>query len=125
MDPFRTTAVFCRPTCPARKPLPENVECFPTARAALFAGHRPCKRCRPLEPDDRPEWSAAVRAEVERDPASRITDADRTNGLNRIAIVIPCHRVIDKNGGLGGYGGGLPRKQYLIDLERSGGRERT
>ena len=42
----------------------------------------------------------------------------RANGLNRIAIVIPCHRVINKNGGLCGYGGGLWRKQYLLDLER-------
>ncbi|MPY88762.1 MAG: methylated-DNA--[protein]-cysteine S-methyltransferase [Luteitalea sp.] len=40
------------------------------------------------------------------------------NGLNRVAIVIPCHRVINKNGKLGGYGGGLWRKQYLLDLER-------
>jgi len=44
----RTTAIFCRPTCPARKPHPKNVEYFPTARAALSAGYRPCKRCRPL-----------------------------------------------------------------------------
>jgi AraC family transcriptional regulator of adaptative response/methylated-DNA-[protein]-cysteine methyltransferase len=41
------------------------------------------------------------------------------NGLNRIAIVIPCHRVVNKNGGLGGYGGGLRRKQFLLDLERT------
>ncbi len=41
------------------------------------------------------------------------------NGRNRIAIVIPCHRVISKGGGLGGYGGGLGRKQFLLDLERS------
>lgn len=40
------------------------------------------------------------------------------NGLNRIAIVIPCHRVIGKDGGLGGYGGGLRRKQDLLDLEQ-------
>jgi AraC family transcriptional regulator of adaptative response/methylated-DNA-[protein]-cysteine methyltransferase len=40
------------------------------------------------------------------------------NGLNRIAIVIPCHRVINKDGQLGGYGGGLRRKQFLLDLER-------
>ena len=43
----------------------------------------------------------------------------RTNGLNRIAIVIPCHRVVNKNGDLGGYGGGLRRKQYLLNLEQS------
>jgi AraC family transcriptional regulator of adaptative response/methylated-DNA-[protein]-cysteine methyltransferase len=40
------------------------------------------------------------------------------NGLNRIAIVIPCHRVVNKDGKLGGYGGGLWRKQLLLDLER-------
>ncbi len=42
----------------------------------------------------------------------------RSNGLNRIAIVIPCHRVINKNGNLGGYGGGLWRKQALLELEK-------
>ena len=40
------------------------------------------------------------------------------NGTNRIAIVIPCHRVVNKDGKLGGYGGGLWRKQYLLDLEK-------
>ena len=40
------------------------------------------------------------------------------NGCNRIAIVIPCHRVVNKGGKLGGYGGGLWRKQWLLDLER-------
>jgi AraC family transcriptional regulator of adaptative response/methylated-DNA-[protein]-cysteine methyltransferase len=44
----------------------------------------------------------------------------RANGLNRIAILIPCHRVVNKNGNLGGYGGGLRRKQFLLDLERDG-----
>jgi AraC family transcriptional regulator of adaptative response/methylated-DNA-[protein]-cysteine methyltransferase len=41
----------------------------------------------------------------------------RANGQNRIAIVIPCHRVVNKDGQLGGYGGGLWRKQFLLDLE--------
>jgi AraC family transcriptional regulator of adaptative response/methylated-DNA-[protein]-cysteine methyltransferase len=45
----------------------------------------------------------------------------RANGLNRIAILIPCHRVVNKNGELGGYGGGLRRKQVLLDLEHTGG----
>jgi len=39
------------------------------------------------------------------------------NRNNRISIIIPCHRVIAKNGSLAGYGGGLDRKQFLIDLE--------
>lgn len=41
------------------------------------------------------------------------------NGANRIAIVIPCHRVCRKSGELGGYGGGRWRKQALLDLERA------
>lgn len=39
------------------------------------------------------------------------------NGANQIAIVIPCHRVINSNGELGGYAGGLPRKKWLIERE--------
>jgi len=42
------------------------------------------------------------------------------NGRNRIPIIIPCHRVIQKNGQLRGYGGGLWRKQFLLDLEQRG-----
>jgi AraC family transcriptional regulator of adaptative response/methylated-DNA-[protein]-cysteine methyltransferase len=41
----------------------------------------------------------------------------RANGANRAAVVVPCHRVVAANGGLGGYGGGLPAKRYLLDLE--------
>jgi O-6-methylguanine DNA methyltransferase len=41
----------------------------------------------------------------------------RANGSNRIAIIVPCHRVVAANGGLGGYGGGLPAKRRLLALE--------
>jgi AraC family transcriptional regulator of adaptative response/methylated-DNA-[protein]-cysteine methyltransferase len=40
------------------------------------------------------------------------------NGANRIAIIIPCHRVIGEDGSLTGYGGGLWRKKWLLDLEK-------
>lgn len=40
------------------------------------------------------------------------------NGSNQHAILIPCHRIIHSNGGLGGYGGGLERKQWLLDHEK-------
>ena len=40
------------------------------------------------------------------------------NGANRVAILIPCHRVIGENGSLTGYGGGLWRKKWLLDLEQ-------
>jgi AraC family transcriptional regulator of adaptative response/methylated-DNA-[protein]-cysteine methyltransferase len=41
----------------------------------------------------------------------------RANGMNRIAILIPCHRVIGADGSLTGYGGGLERKRFLLELE--------
>ena len=44
----------------------------------------------------------------------------RANGMNSIAILIPCHRVIGKDGALTGYGGGLWRKRLLLELERTG-----
>lgn len=42
----------------------------------------------------------------------------RANGCNRIAIVLPCHRIIGSNGALTGYAGGLERKQWLLDFEK-------
>ena len=53
------------------------------------------------------------------DSPAAVRAVGRANGLNRIAIVIPCHRVVNKSGALGGYGGGLWRKRRLLHLERS------
>ncbi|MGD2115385.1 MAG: methylated-DNA--[protein]-cysteine S-methyltransferase [Acidobacteriota bacterium] len=73
----KTTGIFCRPTCTAKKPRPENVEFYPTCRDALFAGYRPCKRCRPLEPaGSPPAWLRDVLREIEADPARRWRDRD-------------------------------------------------
>jgi methylated-DNA-[protein]-cysteine S-methyltransferase len=41
----------------------------------------------------------------------------RTNGLNPISIIVPCHRVVGKSGKLTGYAGGLDTKRFLLDLE--------
>jgi O-6-methylguanine DNA methyltransferase len=246
----RTTGIFCRPACPARKPLPGNVEYFASTGDALAAGYRPCKRCRPLEgtapgpvaqasPSGEPGGFEEVFLRAFGTPAAvadgpqvfvswlqspvgplvagateegisllefsdrerlerqfsmlrrafggrlvlgrnRLLDAlnaelaeyfagtrrvfsvalaysgtpfqrrvweellaipygdtrsyealalalgqplavravGHANGRNPIAIVIPCHRVIGKDGGLGGYGGGLGRKRMLLDLEQ-------
>jgi O6-methylguanine-DNA--protein-cysteine methyltransferase len=40
------------------------------------------------------------------------------NGRNPIPIIVPCHRVIETGGGLGGFGGGLPMKRWLLEHER-------
>jgi AraC family transcriptional regulator, regulatory protein of adaptative response / methylated-DNA-[protein]-cysteine methyltransferase len=46
----KTTGIYCRPSCPARRPKRENVRFFATATEAERAGFRPCKRCKPNEP---------------------------------------------------------------------------
>ncbi|MGV1037808.1 MAG: methylated-DNA--[protein]-cysteine S-methyltransferase [Candidatus Nanopelagicales bacterium] len=60
---------------------------------------------------------ADVAASVGRPRATRAVGS--ANGRNPLAIVIPCHRVVAASGGLGGYGGGLDRKELLLDLEAS------
>jgi AraC family transcriptional regulator, regulatory protein of adaptative response / methylated-DNA-[protein]-cysteine methyltransferase len=45
----KSTNIFCRPSCPARKPLEKNIVFYRTAHDALFAGFRPCRRCHPME----------------------------------------------------------------------------
>ncbi|HLQ21738.1 MAG TPA: methylated-DNA--[protein]-cysteine S-methyltransferase [Gemmatimonadales bacterium] len=71
----RTTGMFCRPSCPARKPLGRNVEYFATVREAMFAGYRPCKRCRPLKTGEpMPAWAATLTDRLEAEPDTRITD---------------------------------------------------
>jgi AraC family transcriptional regulator, regulatory protein of adaptative response / methylated-DNA-[protein]-cysteine methyltransferase len=80
----RTTGVFCRPVCPARKPLTRNVVYFATPRDAIVAGYRPCKRCHPLNIQGTPpEWIQQLVLEIERDPTTRIADTDlRIRGIN-------------------------------------------
>src|ERR1700675_1920315 len=73
----KTTGVFCRPTCPARKPKFENCEFFETAQQALLASFRPCKRCRPLSHPN--HVSALIQAlvnAVEENPEKRWKDSD-------------------------------------------------
>ena len=209
----RTTGIFCRPSCRARKPLPKNVEYLPDAAAARAAGYRACLRCQPergtgvtvraietpigrmlagataeaivlFDFAERPmigaqlaavrrrigptsegssplldrlegqlrEYFAGRRREFDlpldtpgsafqervwgelrgipygetisyRQLAERVgagpayRAVGRANGSNRVAVIVPCHRVIAAGGGLGGYGGGLPAKRHLLELE--------
>jgi len=71
-----TTGIFCRPSCPARKPLPGHTVFYPTAAEALLAGYRPCQRCNPLASSGDPEWALDLVSRVEASPEQRIRDAD-------------------------------------------------
>ncbi len=56
----RTTGIYCRPSCPARTPLPGNVSFHPTAASAQAAGFRACRRCLPDATPDSPRWDVAA-----------------------------------------------------------------
>jgi len=73
----KTTGIFCRPTCSARKPKQKNVEFFSSAKDALDAGYRPCKRCRPLgSTGTPPQWVDEILQEVEADLTKKWTDEE-------------------------------------------------
>lgn len=80
----RSTRIFCRPTCAARKPRPENVDFYASADEALAAGFRPCLRCHPLSPaGGMPDWVRRAVALANRDPRQRVSAADlRTAGID-------------------------------------------
>lgn len=60
---------------------------------------------------------AEIATEIGRPAAVRAVG--RANGLNALAIVVPCHRVVGADGRLVGYGGGLWRKKRLLELEQA------
>lgn len=73
----KTTGVFCRPTCPARKPKYENCEFYETAEQALLASFRPCMRCRPLyHPGSVSKLIQTLVEAVEKNPEKRWKDRD-------------------------------------------------
>jgi AraC family transcriptional regulator of adaptative response/methylated-DNA-[protein]-cysteine methyltransferase len=73
----RTTGIFCRPTCMAKKPARENVDFFASSSEAVESGYRPCLRCHPMDPNQHPpKLIERLRTEVERAPGGRITDKE-------------------------------------------------
>ena len=82
----RSTGVFCRPSCPSRRPRPSNVVLFASVDAARAAGFRACRRCRPEDDARQPAWLLPVcRAllQAERPPTLA--------ALSRLAGVSPAH----------------------------------
>jgi AraC family transcriptional regulator of adaptative response/methylated-DNA-[protein]-cysteine methyltransferase len=94
----RTTGIFCRPSCPARKPKFDNVEFFGRIADALHAGYRPCLRCRPLEyAGTPPRWLRGLLEELDREPERRWRDGDlRQRGLDPTRV----RRWFQKNHGM-------------------------
>ncbi|HMQ67980.1 MAG TPA: methylated-DNA--[protein]-cysteine S-methyltransferase [Ignavibacteria bacterium] len=71
----KTTGIFCRPSCTARKPKKENVEFFDSTKSAMASGYRPCKVCKPLvKSGEVPEEIKVILAEIENNPSEKITD---------------------------------------------------
>ncbi|MBA3848620.1 MAG: bifunctional transcriptional activator/DNA repair enzyme protein Ada [Opitutus sp.] len=73
----KTTGIFCRPTCRAKKPKPGNVEFFPNASEALHGGYRPCRLCRPMDSTKPvPPLVERLRRAVEDSSDGRVSDKD-------------------------------------------------
>jgi AraC family transcriptional regulator of adaptative response/methylated-DNA-[protein]-cysteine methyltransferase len=73
----KTTGIFCRPTCKAKRPRAENVEFFPTVTEALHGGYRPCRLCRPMDGTKPvPSLVEKLRRAAEAAPDGRVTDKD-------------------------------------------------
>lgn len=73
----KTTGIFCRPTCTARKPKPENVEFFDNTKDAILKGYRPCKVCKPLEKlNETPDYIQDIIHELAENPSLKFKDYD-------------------------------------------------
>ncbi len=73
----KTTGIFCRPTCTARKPKKENVEFFTESKNAILKGYRPCKVCKPLEKlNETPKEIRDLIEELNNNPLIKFKDWD-------------------------------------------------
>lgn len=73
----KTTGIFCRPTCRARKPKRENVTFFQNTKEAILSGYRPCKVCNPLESlDETPQYIKTILNELAANPSVKFKDWD-------------------------------------------------
>lgn len=111
----RTTGVFCRPSCTAKKPRRENVEFFESAAAALAGGYRACLRCRPLEPaGSPPAWVRVLAEEVDR-VCAPLADGrlDRNGVVDRSGRIDRNGRIDDKALRARGLEPATVRRQFL------------
>lgn len=92
----RTTGIFCRPSCPSRRPERENVEFFPDLIHALRAGYRPCKRCNPAGIAPEAQTVLSLCAHLNRDPDRpvKLADLARVAGLSPFTVQRIFQRVL-------------------------------
>ena len=78
-----STGIFCRPSCRARKPKPENIIFYDNTEEAIQNGFRPCKVCKPMEKEgETPAYIQSVIKELQEDPYLRLKDQDlRERGI--------------------------------------------
>lgn len=73
----KTTGIFCRPSCTARKPKIENVDFFKTSKECILKGYRPCKVCKPLEKlNETPAFIKLLIEELAENPSLKFKDYD-------------------------------------------------
>lgn len=100
-----TTGIYCRPSCPARTPRPENCHWFPTAAAAQAAGFRACRRCQPDAIPGSPLWNVGedVTARAMRMISDGVVDRDGVPGLAARLGYSPrqVQRVLQRHAGAG------------------------
>jgi AraC family transcriptional regulator of adaptative response/methylated-DNA-[protein]-cysteine methyltransferase len=96
----QSTKVYCRPSCPSRRPARHNVRFFPSAAAAELAGFRACKRCQPGLATPRPDPQAALIARAadyltaHATERTRLADLARTLGVGRLTLLRGFRRVL-------------------------------
>ncbi|MBE8712766.1 bifunctional transcriptional activator/DNA repair enzyme AdaA [Sphingobacterium hungaricum] len=73
----KTTGIFCRPSCTARKPKPENIEFYKSTKECILKGYRPCKVCHPLDLlNETPFYIKQILSELSEDPSLKFKDFD-------------------------------------------------
>jgi AraC family transcriptional regulator, regulatory protein of adaptative response / methylated-DNA-[protein]-cysteine methyltransferase len=96
----KSTKIYCKPSCPSRRPTRKNVTFFPTADAAQEAGYRACLRCEPDRVSDKPDPQAAVIERVSEylkehaDERTKLTDLAKATGVGRLTILRGFKRVL-------------------------------
>ena len=95
---IKTTGIFCRPSCTAKKPKEQNVEYFTDTKSALSFGYRPCKVCFPMQPyGEKPEWLFELLKEISANPEIKIKDDElKKRGIDPARV----RRWFNKNHGI-------------------------